>query len=436
MIRQRVDRHGHIFHLEPASELPGCNVPTDDIGVIKEGPVRKWMAAKRQWDTKYASAKRSVQKKRAKEMAQGYQEFGNGEVPPPSALAGRRKTGEDLKEEKRGKSMGMGLWALWGSKHDEKALKNEQDAQNSPETTVASSLDGAGARPLHDTQTNKSQTLGAGGRPEASRSRSRRRTVVDEHQTDGADNVDENTPAAALLAIKNANTGSAGDDHLAPDFAGNSTNPAILVRTPTNEDKEYDLKRPKAGGIAFPFSVKGHQTTASMTTLTSAVGVPPSEDVRTEGALNSGVQHNATDVGAITSNAIPGANSSGGIASVIGRPATASTTTLTSAVGVPPTEDVRTEGALNSGVQPNTADIEAAATTIKGVPEVNGGSVKGKEPAIEPPVLHESTNGSVVTPSNTGGKVVENGEVISAERPPLETFVTAPMGLPTITKEA
>src|SRR6266496_4421749 len=107
MIRQRVDRHGNIFRLEPASELPGCNLPVNEIGVIKEGPIRKWMNAKKEWDTKYASAKRRVQKQRAKEMANGYQQFDDGEVPPPSALAGRRKAGEELKEEKRQRSTGM-----------------------------------------------------------------------------------------------------------------------------------------------------------------------------------------------------------------------------------------------------------------------------------------------------------------------------------------
>jgi hypothetical protein len=141
MIRQRVDRHGNTSHLEPESELPGCSLPPSEIGIIKEGPVKKWMAAKREWDTKFASAKRRVQKQRANEMAQGYQQFSDGEVPPPSALAGRRKTGAaDVKEEKKKRSMGMSLWSLWGSKHDEDTIKLEQEADKQPETTIASSM--------------------------------------------------------------------------------------------------------------------------------------------------------------------------------------------------------------------------------------------------------------------------------------------------------
>jgi hypothetical protein len=309
MIRQRVDRHGNIFVLEPAHELPGCNVPTSEIGVIKEGPVRKWMAAKREWDTKFASAKRRVQKQRAKEMAQGYQTFGNGEVPPPSALAGRRLLDEDLKEEKKKRSTGMSIWALWGSKHDEEAIVLQQEADREPETVAASSLDGAGARPLHDTRTNQGRLMDFHKRSDYSRSRSRRRTVTDQHQTEGQGfDVDENTSAAELLAIKKANgLNIPGESSLNPDFLDQNQVevegvPSIVVRTPTviqvdgnggNSTVESNLKRPKAGGIAFPFSLKKSSDTASMTTLTSEKDVRPVDDVRTDGTNESGLEAKA-----------------------------------------------------------------------------------------------------------------------------------------------
>lgn len=301
MIRQRVDRHGNIFNLEPASELPACNISTSDVGVIKEGPVKKWLAAKREWDTKFASSKRKVQKQRAKEMAQGYAGFGDGEVPPPSALAGRRKAGEDLKEEKKSRSMGMSLWALWGSKHDEKTMALEKEADKQPEITVVSAADGAGAHSLDGTEMNRGQ------RPGNSRSRSRRKAVADEQQTQ--DDVDENTPAIDLLAVRQAD--APHDTELTPMFAskkpspfpGDSNTPtgppAIVVNEPVVED--YDLKRPKADGIAFPFTLKGHHTTASMTTLTSLVGVQPASDVRTSGTFNSGVPQNEMDLEAMKS---------------------------------------------------------------------------------------------------------------------------------------
>ena len=121
MIRQRVDRHGFIFPLEPPSSMQALHISPDEIGVLKPGPVRKWLAAKKQWDSKFAKEKRRVQRQRMKEMAQGYQGFGDGEVPPPSALAGRRGLAMP-KEEKKKQSWGMSLWAIWGSKHDENTV--------------------------------------------------------------------------------------------------------------------------------------------------------------------------------------------------------------------------------------------------------------------------------------------------------------------------
>ena len=120
MIRQKVDRHGNIFRLPPAADLRALQMSVNEIGVIKPGPVRKWMAAKKVWDTKYANQKRRVQKQRIKEMAKGYRTFGDDDVPPPSALAGRR--GVHMPEEKRTRSLGLSLWSLWGSSHDEKTV--------------------------------------------------------------------------------------------------------------------------------------------------------------------------------------------------------------------------------------------------------------------------------------------------------------------------
>lgn len=122
MIRQRVDRHGILYPLGPPSTLPALQVPANEIGVIKPGPIRKWTEAKQVWDTKYAKEKRKVQKQRAKEMAKGFQGFDGDEVPPPSALAGRRGLTMP-KEAKKGRSWGMSLWSLWGSSHDEKTVR-------------------------------------------------------------------------------------------------------------------------------------------------------------------------------------------------------------------------------------------------------------------------------------------------------------------------
>lgn len=299
MIRQKIDRHGNVFPLEPASELASCNLDPGEIGVIKEGPVKKWMAAKREWDTKFASAKRRVQKQRAKEMATGYQSFGDGEVPPPSALAGRRKTGEDLREKKNKKSMGLSMWSGWGSKHDESTIEREKVADAEPATSTATGADGKGARPLDDTKTKQGHEMDKSQKPtHTSRSRSRRSFVSDQHQADG---IDENTPVAEIVALKSAQTSKALTDsngNFATSTVNNENNPSILVRSPTYKEEsnpidadgnQFDLKRPKAGGIAFPFTIRGHSQTASMSTLTSSVGVAPIDDHRTEGAIQSGI---------------------------------------------------------------------------------------------------------------------------------------------------
>ncbi|KAL8936471.1 MAG: hypothetical protein Q9211_004169, partial [Gyalolechia sp. 1 TL-2023] len=119
MIRQRVDRHGNIYPLGSPGALPALQMPANEVGIIKPEPVRKWIDAKREWDNKFAKEKRRVQKQRVEEMARGYQGFGDDEVPPPSALAGRRGLNVE-KEAKKGRSWGMSLWSLWGSSHDEK----------------------------------------------------------------------------------------------------------------------------------------------------------------------------------------------------------------------------------------------------------------------------------------------------------------------------
>lgn len=253
-------------------------MPANEIGVIDEGLLKKWMARKEEWDTKFASTKRKVQKHRAKEIARGYQEFGDGEVPPPSALAGRRLKGEDLKERKNKRSMGMSLWALWGSKHDEKTIEAEHEADRASEPIPVSPTRGAVAGGLRAPQAEKDRDQ---------RSRSRRRVVTDEHQTD--DGVDENTSAADMLALREGKQNA--ENGTTPDFA---PQPSILVRAPTNQDNgdDFDRKRPKAGGIAFPFSLAGHKASASMTTLTSSVGVRPSEVVEVAGAREDGLEGN------------------------------------------------------------------------------------------------------------------------------------------------
>ncbi|OAP62012.1 hypothetical protein AYL99_04215 [Fonsecaea erecta] len=128
MIRQRIDRHGKIYPLAEPHELPALQMHPDQVGVVKPGPVRKWLEAKQTWDTKYARVRTKVQKERVAALSSGkIKGFEAGEHPPPCALASRR-TDKDLFVKKKRKSYGLAMWSMWGSKHDESVLKREEEA--------------------------------------------------------------------------------------------------------------------------------------------------------------------------------------------------------------------------------------------------------------------------------------------------------------------
>jgi hypothetical protein len=135
-------------------------------------------------------------------------------------------------------------------------------------------------------------------RKASSLSRSRRRTVTDEHQTEQLEELDEDTTVTELLAIKNAKEGvTSSDEYLSPEFTpkkpsqdrstpGPSQLPnPILLEPPASTEPIIEISRtnrPKANGIAFPFSLgrsnTNHSLTASVAstaTLTSTLGVPP-----------------------------------------------------------------------------------------------------------------------------------------------------------------
>ena len=135
MIRQRVTRHGIIYPLSHQSEMACLAVDPTSIGQIKAGPVRKWLAKRKENDVRFANEKRKVQKKRAKELAAGYDDIA-GEKPPPTALVTRRRRGLAPEEKKRGKSWGLAMWSGWGSHHDEQTLDREERTE-SRQTSMA-----------------------------------------------------------------------------------------------------------------------------------------------------------------------------------------------------------------------------------------------------------------------------------------------------------
>ncbi|OAX79466.1 hypothetical protein ACJ72_06217 [Emergomyces africanus] len=125
IIRQRVDSEGNIYPLVARSQLRALQILPEEIGVFKPGPVRKWLRAKKAWDSKFSKEKSAVEKQRLEEIRQGISVFRHGEYPPPSSLASRKDISVAYEEEERKKSHGMWLWSLMASKHDSEALERE-----------------------------------------------------------------------------------------------------------------------------------------------------------------------------------------------------------------------------------------------------------------------------------------------------------------------
>ncbi|KAF2995365.1 hypothetical protein E8E13_003294 [Curvularia kusanoi] len=292
MIRQRVDRHGYIFSLAPKEELIALNLARSEVGVPKPGPVGKWMKASQQWNGKFAKQKIKIQQQRTKEMQAGFERF-EGEIPPPTALAGRRMKG--MKKEKAAKkSWGMALWSLWGSKHDEMTIDREQKADQAPPPPAKAVVTNSNGHDVATDGTDRSREAGlAPAQPSRTRSRSRHSTVTDRGQT--ADDELEKLSRefsrvagpstglaeATVIAPERANSG------LPPQMLNSTQTPGIIVSDEPNSpptivpESDGTSTRPSKGGIAYPFSLKvdgmGHRANASTVTLQSVsmVMTPP-----------------------------------------------------------------------------------------------------------------------------------------------------------------
>lgn len=249
MIRQRVTRHGVTLPLAPETELDACTMEPTEVGVFKATTAKKWLATRREYDTRYASAKAKVHKQLVSDLAIGFQDFGPGEVPPPAALAGRRKLESHMVETKRKRSLGLSLWSLWGSKHDEETMEREHQVDEQPQIEIVE--EDGGGRISHREQNGQPHTQVQAPGDVTSRSRSRRKTVIDEHQTDGE--ISEDTPVAQLLQQRQEQEASQ-PGLLSPNYI---------------PETGVTGKRPFIKGLALPFSLNKEADTASMVTLQS-----------------------------------------------------------------------------------------------------------------------------------------------------------------------
>ncbi|SPQ23180.1 43b7cf72-dd7d-4f9a-a1d8-e77a0d63de04 [Thermothielavioides terrestris] len=299
MIRQRVTRHGDILPLPPPSELPGCCMARDQVGVVKVGTLRKWLEHKKRWDARFKQTRARVHKKRLRDMATGYEVFGDGEVPPPSALAGRRKLGARELKEKKARGLGLSLWALWGSKHDEMTVQREQHAAKTPEATAASASQGQNARTFSDLEKQERAAREGKGMPSAAQTSNSQAwtNLVGADQAEKGDDAD-----------KSADLGPAGPVSHSSSEAGAQTANHQSATALLSPDDAYETgvtgKRVIIGGLATPFSLRKEPETASMITLatpmdqrstrvstadsSSVVAAPSAEVSEDQGAVGSG----------------------------------------------------------------------------------------------------------------------------------------------------
>ncbi|KAJ5081834.1 Alpha/beta hydrolase fold-3 [Penicillium alfredii] len=140
MLRQRVDKRGHVYQLDPPSAYPVLDIPPAKVGAINPELIRKWLAAKGEWDVKFAKEKLRVQSRRIEEMSHGFQDF-EGECPPASSLAARRAAPGVLPPSHAKKNYGLMLWSGWGSKHDERTMEREREVQQSGRRSTRTSVD-------------------------------------------------------------------------------------------------------------------------------------------------------------------------------------------------------------------------------------------------------------------------------------------------------
>ena len=301
MIRQRVDRHGRIYELGPPSELAALQMRPSDIGALKEAPVRKWLQRQEEWNRKFASTKKQLQKQIAKQRADGYVGLPEGEKPPPTALAGRRTKDMPLLQKTK-KSLGMSMWSSWGSKHDRTTV--EQGNADDLTTTETPKVEGASSARdmpvIHEESRARSSSAHSGSK---SRARSTSRIVHDEGQATEEDkglhtkdgflmptSLVDRTPAVADTVIPSTNTTSTRPTHdgiaypfklQAPKHLMQSVNPSMVTLKSENqeiENGESDLESPIVGDD------EGQQT---LTAAKERVIADHLDEKRAEDALDS-----------------------------------------------------------------------------------------------------------------------------------------------------
>lgn len=142
MVRERVTPAGRIRAMEPASEIPGCNQPREEIGVLHVGPVRKWQAKRAEWDVKYAKDLTKWSGVREADHIEAEEKGGflggrikggeGGERPPRCALARwwsetrALEAGDSVDATGKHVNMALALWSKVSAVPDEEVAGDKQ----------------------------------------------------------------------------------------------------------------------------------------------------------------------------------------------------------------------------------------------------------------------------------------------------------------------
>ncbi|KAL4927025.1 lipase/esterase family protein [Aspergillus undulatus] len=154
MIRQGVNKRGHIYPLPPPHECPTLQLPASSVGTINPGLLTKWMLVKEEWDVKFAKEKARIHQQRLEGLAHGFQDF-EGETPPPSALAARRLAPGALPPKGLRTSYPMAMWSKFASKHDRRTIKREKEMDSRSQRSQRTSVDAGRAGASIEKQENK-----------------------------------------------------------------------------------------------------------------------------------------------------------------------------------------------------------------------------------------------------------------------------------------
>ncbi|KAG6903465.1 hypothetical protein C0995_005488 [Termitomyces sp. Mi166 len=65
IIRERVDIKGTTRYMEPPNEMKMLQLRPGQVGIIKEGPTRRWLAGQQKWDIRFENSAKKIMKRRA-----------------------------------------------------------------------------------------------------------------------------------------------------------------------------------------------------------------------------------------------------------------------------------------------------------------------------------------------------------------------------------